>query len=148
MKQISIFVQVVIVLIAIVVLVILILFPLREGRAVNLDLFRIYTDPFILYGYLTSIVFFVGLYKMFKLFGFIRQNKLYTVNSFKSLKTIKYCAIIISILIVSGGFYVKLFHSKDDDPAGFLAVCALTTLLSITVAIFAAKYEKRIKNSF
>jgi hypothetical protein len=70
MKRISIvFLQAVIVLIGIVALVILIRFPLTEGRAANLDLFSIYSDPFILYGYAASIVFFVALYKAFKLLG-------------------------------------------------------------------------------
>ena len=52
MKQISIvFLQAVIVLIGMVILAILIWLPLTEGRATNLDLFTIYADKFILYGY-------------------------------------------------------------------------------------------------
>lgn len=58
MKRIStVFLQAVIILIGIVALVILIWFPLTEGRATNLDLFSIYADPFILYGYGASIAF-------------------------------------------------------------------------------------------
>ena len=57
----TIFLQAVIVLIGIIALAILIRFPLTEGRAANLDLFNIYSDPFILYGYVASITFFVGL---------------------------------------------------------------------------------------
>jgi Protein of unknown function (DUF3036). len=64
MKTIStVFLQAVVVLIGILALVILIRVPLTEGRATNLDLFSIYTDPFILYGYAASIAFFVALYK-------------------------------------------------------------------------------------
>ena len=55
----TIFLRVVIVLIGIVALAIMIRFPLTEGRAVNLDLFSIYSDPFIIYGYVVSIAFFV-----------------------------------------------------------------------------------------
>ena len=67
MKKISlIFFQVVIVLISIVVLYIMIRLPLSEGRAQNLDLVSIYSDPFIIYGYVSSIVFFVALFKVFK----------------------------------------------------------------------------------
>ena len=58
MKRIStIFLQVVIVLVGIVVLAILIRVPQTEGRAKNLDLFSIYADPFILYGYAASVPF-------------------------------------------------------------------------------------------
>lgn len=59
MKRISVvFLQVVIVLIGIVALAGLIYFSLTEGRATNLDLFSIYSDPFILNGYVASIAFF------------------------------------------------------------------------------------------
>src|SRR5690606_24036512 len=90
MKRISIvFLQAVIVLIGIVVLAIMIRFPLTEGRAANLDLFSIYADPFILYGYAASIAFFVALYKAFKLLGYIGQNNVFSLNSVRALKSIK-----------------------------------------------------------
>lgn len=147
MKRISlIIVQAVIVLIGMVVLAFLIRFPLTEGRATNLDLFSIYADPFILYGYAASIAFFIGLYQAFKLLGYIRQNKVASSSSVRTLKNIKYCAIALGILIVAAGLYIKLSHHKDDDPAGFLALCILTTLVSIVVAAAAAKFEKSLKN--
>ena len=148
MKRISIiFLQAVIVLISIVALVILIRFPLTEGRAINLDLFSIYSDPFILYGYAASIAFFVALYKAFKLLGYIRQNRLFSLNSIRTLRGIKYCAIILSILIVMAGIYIKIFHNKEDDPAGFLAMCIVTTFISIVVATAVAVLEKILQNA-
>lgn len=148
MKRISIvFLQSVIVLIGIVALVILIRFPLTEGRAANLNLFSIYLDPFILYGYATSIAFFVALYKAFQLLGYIGHNKVFSSNAVKTLKSIKYCAIVLSILIVLAGLYIKLFHNKNDDPAGFLAICIVTTFVSIVVATAAAIFEKLLQNA-
>jgi Protein of unknown function (DUF2975) len=148
MKRISIiFLQAVIVLIGIVALAILIRFPLTEGRAANLDLFSIYLDPFILYGYAASIAFFVALYKAFKLLGYIGQNKVFSSDSVKTLKSIKYCAIVLSILIVLAGLYTKLFHNKEDDPAGFLAICIVATFVSIIVATAAAIFEKLLQNA-
>lgn len=148
MKRIStIFLQAVIVLIGIVALAILIWFPLTEGRATNLDLFSIYFDPFILYGYATSIAFFVALYKTFKLLGYIGQNKVFSSNSVKTLKSIKYCAVVLSILIVTAGLYIKIAHDKEDDPAGFLAICIVTTFVSIVVATAAAIFEKLLQNA-
>jgi hypothetical protein len=98
MKRIStVFLQAVIVLIGIMVLSILIWLPLTEERAANLDLFSIYADPFILYEYAASIAFFVALYKAFKLLGYIGQNKVFSPNSVGTLKSIKYCAIVLSI---------------------------------------------------
>ena len=147
MKKSSIlFLQVVIVLIGIVALAIMIRFPLTEGRAANLDLFRIYSDPFILYGYAASIPFFIALYKAFKLLGYIGQNKAFSLNSVRTLSSIKYCAIALSILIVMAGIYIRIFHNKDDDPAGFLAICIVTTFVSLVVATAAAVFEKILQN--
>ena len=80
-----IFLKTVIVLIGIVALVVMIRFPLTEGRAVNLDLFSIYSDPFIIYGYLASIPFFIALYQAFKLLGYIGQNEVFSLSSVKAL---------------------------------------------------------------
>ena len=148
MKKTSvIFLQAVIVLIGIVALVILIWFPLTEGRATNLDLFSIYFDPFILYGYAASIAFFVALYKAFRLLGYIGQNKVFSPPAVKTLKSIKHCAIVLSILIVMAGLYIKIFHGKEEDPAGFIAICILTTFISIVIATAAAVFEKVLQNA-
>lgn len=148
MKRVSmVFLQAVIVLVGIAALAILIWFPLTEGRAANLDLFSIYSDPFILYVYAASIAFFVALYKAFKLLGYIGQNKVFSSNSVKILKSIKYCAIVLSILIVAAGVYIMIFHNKEDDPAGFLALCIVTAFVSIVVATAAAIFGKIIQNA-
>lgn len=148
MKRMStIFLQAVLVLIGIVVLAILIRFPLTEGRAANLDLFSIYADPFILYGYAASIAFFVALYKAFRLLGYIGQNKVFSSEAVGTLRSIKYCGIVLSILIVAAGLYIKFFHDKEDDAAGFLAMCIVTTLASIVVATAAAIFERILQNA-
>lgn len=148
MKRISIlFLQAVVVLVGLVALAVLIRVPLTEGRATNLDLISIYADPFILYGYATSLAFFVALYKAFKLLQYIGENKVFSQESVKALKGIKYCAIVFSVLIVSAGLYIMLFHHKDDDPAGFLAICIATTFASAVIATGAAIFEKILQNA-
>lgn len=147
MKQSStLFLQGVFVLIAIAALALMTWFPLNEGRASNLDLFSIYSDPFILFSFAASIPFFIALYRAFKLFGYIRQNKAFTINSVKTLRSIKYCAIILGLSIVMAAVYIRIFHNKDDDPAGFLAMCIVTTFVSIAVATAAAVFEKIFQN--
>lgn len=141
------FLQVVIVLIGIATLYLMIRFPLTEGRAQNLDLFSIYFDPFILYGYASSIAFFVALYKAFKLLDYISQNKLFSATAVRTLKSIKHCAITLSILIVMAGLYIGIFHNKEDDPAGFLAMCIVTTFISVVVATAVAVLEKKLQNA-
>jgi DUF2975 family protein len=141
------FLQVVIVLIGMVALAIMIRFPLTEGRAADLDLLHIYADPFLAYGYLASIAFFVALYQAFNLLGYVGQNKAFSLNSVKALRTIKYCAIVLSILIVMAGLYIRIFHAEDDDPAGFLAMCIVTAFISIVIATAAAVFERILQNA-
>ena len=143
----TLFLKVVISLIAIAALAVMIRFPLTEGRAVNLDLFSIYSDPFIVYGYLASIPFFVALYQAFKLLGYIGQNKVFSLSSVKALRTIKYCAIILSTSIVMAILYIRIFHSKDDDPAGAIAMGILTTFASMVIATAAAVFEKLLQRA-
>lgn len=146
-KSSTIFLQVVIVLIAIIALAIMIRFPLTEGRAANLDLFSIYSDPFIVFGYLASIPFFVALYQAFKLLGLIGQNKVFSLHSVKTLRAIKYCATILSILIVMTALYIRIFHAKEDDPAGFIAISIVTAFISIVIATAAAVFERTLQSA-
>ncbi|MBH8570960.1 DUF2975 domain-containing protein [Microvirga sp. STS02] len=148
MKKISTaFLQVVIVLIGVVMLALLIRLPLTEGRAANLDLFHIYSDPLILYSYAASVAFFVALYKAFTLLGYIGQNQVFSPRSVEVLRSIKHCALVLSVLIVAAGVYIRLFHDKNDDPAGFLAICMATTLASVVAATAAAIFEKILQNA-
>ncbi|HML96060.1 MAG TPA: DUF2975 domain-containing protein [Thermodesulfobacteriota bacterium] len=154
MKKIStIFLQVVVVLVGIVALAVMIRFPLTEGRAANLDLFSIYADPFIIYGYLASIAFFVALYQAFKLLGYIGQDKAFLFNSVKALRNIKYCAIVLGVLIVIAAIYIRISFAlraegvQDDDPAGFIAVSIVATFISIVVATAAAVFEKTLQSA-
>ena len=48
---------------------------------------------------------------------------------------------------MAAGLYVRIFHHKDDDPAGFLAMCIVTTFVSIVVATAAAIFEKILQNA-
>jgi hypothetical protein len=77
-KNTIIFLQSLIIIFGIVILSFLIRVPLTEGRAVNLDLYHIYADPFILFGYIASIPFFVALFKVFKILGYYGQNKIFS----------------------------------------------------------------------
>ena len=56
-------------------------------------------------------------------------------------------SVVLSILIVMAGLFIRLFHDKEDDPAGFLALCIVTTFASIVVATAAAVFEKLLQNA-
>jgi len=71
----TIFLQAVIVLIGIGALALMLWEPHIEGRNAHTTLFEIYfKDPFLAYAYLASIPFFVALYQVFKVLGYIGQG--------------------------------------------------------------------------
>jgi hypothetical protein len=144
----TLFLKVVILFIAIGVLAGMIRFPQTEGRATNLDLVSIYTDPLIIYGYIASIPFFVALYQAFKLLSYVDANKVFSQLAVKTLRNIKYCAIIIGGLIVLAILYIRLFVNGDsDDPAGPTALGIFTTFVSIVIATAAAIFERLLQNA-
>ena len=99
-KSSTIFLQVVIVLIGIATLALMLWEPQIEGRNANATLFEIYfKDPFLAYAYTASIAFFVALYQVFKLLGYIGRDDVFSQRSVKALRVIKYCAMTLSLLL-------------------------------------------------
>ena len=41
----------------------------------------------------------------------------------------------------------KVTHNTEDDPAGFLAICIVTTFVAIVVATAVAVFEKLLQNA-
>ncbi len=149
MKQGStIFLQVVIVLIGVGALALMLSAPHLEGRNVQATLTQIYfNDPFLAYAYVASTPFFVALYQAFTLLRYIGQNKVFSQPAVNTLRTIKYCAMLLGVLIVMAGIFVRIFHAEGDDPAGFLAICIVTTFVSIVIAIAAAVFERLLQSA-
>ena len=142
----TLFLKVVIVLIAIGALAIMIRFPQTEGRAANLDLISIYADPFIIYGYIASIPFFIALYQAFKLLGYVDKNKVFSQLAVKAVRIIKYCALAIPVLIIAGEAFVIL-GAKGDDVAGPVALGIYATFASIVIATAVAVFERLLQNA-
>lgn len=142
----TLFLKIVILLIAVGVLAGLIWFPQTEGRAVNLDLISIYSDPLIIYGYVASIPFFVGLYQAFKLLNFIEANKAFTQGAVNTLKNMKIASLSLIGFIVLAVLYIRFF-AHGDDPAGptMLGFC-LSVAFGVT-ATAAAVFEKLFQNA-
>ena len=144
----TLFLKTVILLIAIGALAGMIRFPQTEGRATNLDLISIYTDPFIIYGYIASIPFFVALYQAFKLLGYVDKNRIFSQAAVKAVRNVKYCAITIVVFIMGAeAFLFIVERSKSDDPAGGVAMGIFITFISIVIATAAAVFQKLLQNA-
>ena len=147
MKRIpTIFLQTVIVLIGIGALTWMLWEPQIEGRNLHATLFQIYfNDPFLVYAYTGSIAFFVALYKAFKLLGYIGQNKVFSEDSVRALRTIKYCALIIVGFIVPAVAYLFVVR-PGDDIAGGVAIGLLISVISLVVATIASVGERTLQS--
>jgi len=144
----TLFLKVVIFLLALIVLAIMIKFPQTEGRAANLDLVSIYKDPFIIYAYLSSIPFFVALFQAIKLLGFVEKNKIFTQAAVKVVRTIKYCATLLIVLVAAPvGYLVTVMRGKSDDIAGGVASGVFLIFASIVIATAAAVLQKLLQNA-
>jgi hypothetical protein len=142
------FLQAVIVLVGIVALALMLWFPHLEGRNAHATLSQIYfNDPFLAYAYVASTPFFVALYQAFTLLRYIGQNKVFSQPAVNTLRTIKYCAMLLGALIVMAGVFIRIFHGEDDDPAGFLAICIVTTFVSVVIATAAAVFERLLQTA-
>lgn len=142
----TLFLKVVILLIAIGVFAGMIRFPQTEGRAANLDLISIYTDPFIIYLYIASVPFFTGLYQAFKLLGLVDKNKIFSEDSVKAVRNIKYAAIAFLVFMI--GALLNIFvmsKATNDDGAGAMMVGFIIIVASAVIATAAAVFQKRLQ---
>ena len=144
----TLFLKFVIILISMGVLACMIWFPQTEGRAINLDLVSIYTDPFIIYIYIASIPFFVALYQSFILLGYIDKNKVFSQFSVNAVRNIKYCAMALMGFIAAAILYIFLMaKTTNDDGAGAIAIGLVTIFASSVIATATAVFQKLLQNA-
>jgi Protein of unknown function (DUF2975) len=144
----TIFLQIVIVLIGIGALAFLLWEPHIEGRNAHATNFEIYfKDPFLVYAYIASIAFFVALYQAFMLLGYIEQNKVFSLNSVRALRTIKNCALAIVGFVVPGEAYLFIAVRGKDDIAGGVAMGLVIIFVSVVIATAAAVFERLLQNA-
>jgi len=143
----TIFLQVVIVLIGIGALALLLWEPQLEGRNAHATNFAIYfKDPFLLLVYAGSIPFFIALYQAFKVLGYAGQNRVFSPEAVKCLRTIKYCALAIIGFVVVEEIFIMRNHGSDD-PAGGIFMGLLITFGSVVIAAAAAIFERILQNA-
>ena len=139
------FLQTVVLLIGVGALAFLLWEPQVEGVNAHATHFEKYFNLFVAYAYIASIPFFVALYQAFKVLGYAGQNRVFSQEAVKALRTIKYCAIsLIGFVAVSVIFMIS--GDPDDRPAGvFMRI--LVTFPSIVVATSAAMFERILQNA-
>lgn len=151
----TLFLKFVLCLIGLVVLAVMLWFPQTEGRAANLDLVSIYRDPFIIYLYIASIPFFTALYQAYKILGYIDKNeqgsstsKIFSQDSVKAVRNIKYCAITFAgFIAVATAYIFVMSKATNDDGAGAVAVGIITIFASSVLATATAVLQRLLQNA-
>lgn len=121
-------------------------FPQTEGRAAGLDLFRIYADPFIIYIYIGSIPFFVGLYQAFKLLNLIDNNRAFSQKAVNILKNMKLASVSLIGFIIVAELFIRFF-AHGDDAAGPTMLGIFASFAFAVVATAAAVFQKLLQNA-
>lgn len=146
-KSSPIFLQVAIVLIGIGALAFMLWEPHIEGRNTHATLSQIYfNDPFLAYAYTASIAFFTALYQTFKVLGYVRQNKTFSQETVKALRTIKYCAIAMIGFIAAAEAYLFIVRPGDDIAGGVFMGILIIFASSVIVAT-TTMFEQILQNS-
>ena len=144
----TVFLQVVLVLIGIGVLTFMLWEPHLEGRNVHATVFEIYfKDPFLAYVYLGSIAFFVALSRAFTLLGYVRQDRLFSLDSVRALRTIKHCGIVLVVMIGGALAYIVIFVRGTDDIAGGVAMSLFLMFVAAVIGTAAAVLERRLQSA-
>ena len=142
----TLFLKSVILLIAIGALAGMIRFPQTEGRAANLDLISIYRDPFIIYGYVASIPFFVALFQTLKLLGYVEKDTIFSHTAIRAVRIVKYCALATIGFLVVAIFYIRVM-AQGDDPAGPTMMGLVAIFTSVVIATAAGVFQKLLQNA-
>lgn len=105
-----------------------------------------YHTPIWLGLYVAAIPFYIALYQAVKLLSYIDTNATFSNVSVKALKHIKYCALVISGLFITGSPYI--FHVADtDDAPGIFAAALIIIGASFVIAVFAGVLQKLLQNA-
>ncbi|MBD8841954.1 DUF2975 domain-containing protein [Paenibacillus sp. FSL R7-0198] len=102
--------------------------------------------PIVIIMYVSVIPFIVALYQAFRLLSYIDKNEAFSLISVKSLKTIKYCAIVISSLYFVMLPFVYVVAEKDDAP-GLILMGMVPVFASLVIAVFSAVLQRLLQEA-
>jgi hypothetical protein len=93
--------------------------------------------------YAGSIPFFIALYQAFRALGYIGQNKFFSPEVVKALRTIKFCALaVVGFVVVEEIVLLLLNHGDRDNPGAPILMGALVAFPSIVIANAAAMFDR------
>ena len=76
----------------------------------------------------------------------LTRIKFFSQLAVNAVRNIKYCALIIPVLIIIGEALI-VFGAKGEDAAGPVALGIFATFASVVIATGAAIFEKLLQNA-
>ena len=146
----TIFLRLVISLIAIAALAVCV-FPLprmiaQEAAKTPDTAWQIYL--FLVGAYIQAALFLFALYQAFKLLNYIDANKTFSELSVRALRRIKYSALAIGFLMVTGIVWVMVLSAgTGEDSAGPVMIGFIGTFASTVVAALAAVLQTQVQKA-
>jgi hypothetical protein len=96
--------------------------------------------------YASAGIYFVALYQVFKLLGYIDKDLAFSDLTVKVLKNIKRCAAAIGGLFIL--FMPLIFMMGDlDDAPGLVLIGLIIIFACMVIAVFAAVLQKLLQNA-
>jgi hypothetical protein len=89
----------------------------------------------------------VALFQAFKLLGYVGQNKVFSLDSVRALRTIKHCAIALVAMIGAAVAYLFVAVRVQDDIAGGVAMGLFMILVSVVIGTAAAVFERLLQTA-
>lgn len=105
-----------------------------------------YAQYFVSVFYVSSIPFFIALFHSWKILNYIDKNTAFSNLTVSALRKIKHLAIVISIILACGMFWMFQFAQADDAP-GVIIIWAFITGAPLVIAVFAALLQKLLNNA-
>ncbi len=100
--------------------------------------------PILIGLYITVIPFFIALYQALKILNYIDRKNAFSDMSVNALRKIKFCAITISTLYVTGAIFLLIQNALHPG----IAIVAITIIFSsIVIAVFAMVLQKLFKSA-
>ncbi len=102
--------------------------------------------PILIGMYVSSIPFYLALFKANQLLCYIDKNKAFSQISVNAINNIKYCAIAFSTLYVVMMPFVYFVAEKDDAP-GLVIVGLVPIFASMVIAVFSAVLQRLLQDA-
>lgn len=118
----------------------------REAAKTPETAWQVYA--FLIIAYLQAALFLFALFQAFRLLGYVARDNALSDSSVGALRRIKWCAVAIGFLMVTGiGWVMILSAGTGEDSAGPVMLGLIGTFASSVVAAAVAVLQAQVQKA-